>query len=165
MLILSRKLSESVTINQDIVVTVKRIGRQVILAIDAPKYVPIVRSELIKKDHKLTGVQEILNRDARSHVFPDVEWLQSVGFSISETKHAVVATIVIEDFNNEFGQSRVELALSLLNNSQEEWTADLVSVDENGQTIAEIGLVRSWPKTRADVIRLGMAMNIKSWQA
>jgi hypothetical protein len=40
-----------------------------------------------------------------------------------------------------------------------------VSVDENGQTIAEIGLVRSWPKTRADVIRLGMAMNIKSWQA
>lgn len=47
MLVLSRKLGESVTINGDIVVRVHRLGRgRVALAIDAPRHVPIARTEI-----------------------------------------------------------------------------------------------------------------------
>lgn len=55
MLVLSRKLNESIIISDDIKITVVKISGGVVrLGIDAPKEVPIVRSELIsnKKDRK-----------------------------------------------------------------------------------------------------------------
>lgn len=47
MLVLSRRPGESITIGDDIVVHVHRIGRgRVSLAIDAPRHVPVVRTEV-----------------------------------------------------------------------------------------------------------------------
>ena len=47
MLILQRRKGESICINEDIKITVSEIGSEwVKLAIDAPKGVPILRSEL-----------------------------------------------------------------------------------------------------------------------
>ena len=51
MLVLSRKESESIVIGGNITVQVQRIkGKVVSLSIKAPKDVPIVRSELRRKD-------------------------------------------------------------------------------------------------------------------
>ncbi len=48
MLVLSRKLNEKIVIAGDIVITVVKIeGNQVRLGIDAPRSVPVYRSELI----------------------------------------------------------------------------------------------------------------------
>ncbi len=55
MLVLSRKENEAILIGDDIVITVSRIsGNRVRFAIDAPKEVRIVRSELIQQ-----GVAEV----------------------------------------------------------------------------------------------------------
>lgn len=50
MLVLSRKPGECIYIGEDISVTIVRIdGRQVRVMIDAPKEIPIVREELLKR--------------------------------------------------------------------------------------------------------------------
>ena len=49
MLILQRKKNQSIAIGQDIVLTIVDIGNeQVRIAIDAPRHIPIVRSELME---------------------------------------------------------------------------------------------------------------------
>lgn len=49
MLILQRKKNQSITIGSDITITVTDIGNdQVKLAIDAPRSIPIARSELLE---------------------------------------------------------------------------------------------------------------------
>jgi carbon storage regulator len=53
MLVLSRKQTESVFINDNVVVTVLRIrGNQVQLGIDAPKEMPVHRSEVHERIQK-----------------------------------------------------------------------------------------------------------------
>jgi len=48
MLVLSRKKSEAIVINENIVVTIVEVrGDNVRLGIDAPKDVPVLRSELL----------------------------------------------------------------------------------------------------------------------
>jgi carbon storage regulator len=50
MLVLSRKLNESIVIKDDIVVTVLRIrGDKVLLGIEAPGEIPVHRQELYEK--------------------------------------------------------------------------------------------------------------------
>ena len=50
MLVLSRKLNESIVINENIVVTVLRVkGETVLLGIDAPGEIPVHRQELYEK--------------------------------------------------------------------------------------------------------------------
>ena len=50
MLVLSRKLNESIVIRDDIVVTVLRIrGDKVLLGIDAPGEIPVHRQEVYEK--------------------------------------------------------------------------------------------------------------------
>lgn len=49
MLILQRKKNQSITIGSDITITISDIGNeQVKLAIDAPRSIPIARSELLE---------------------------------------------------------------------------------------------------------------------
>jgi carbon storage regulator len=49
-LVLSRKIGESIIMNDDIVVTVKAIDRsRVQIAIRAPGYVPIYRQEIVER--------------------------------------------------------------------------------------------------------------------
>lgn len=49
MLILQRKKNQSITIGSDIIITISDIGNdQVKLAIDAPRSIPIARSELLE---------------------------------------------------------------------------------------------------------------------
>lgn len=56
MLVLSRKLNESIVIRDDVVVTVLEVsGGKVRLGIDAPADVKIVRSELLEKDRGSEG--------------------------------------------------------------------------------------------------------------
>lgn len=50
MLIITRRLGESVHIGSDVVVAVTQVGVQVRLAITAPKEIPIVRSELLSRE-------------------------------------------------------------------------------------------------------------------
>ena len=50
MLVLSRKLNESIVINENVVVTVLRVrGDNVLLGIDAPLEIPVHRQELYEK--------------------------------------------------------------------------------------------------------------------
>lgn len=52
MLVLSRKKGQSIRINEDIIIYVVDIGKgQVRLGIEAPKEIPILRSELKEKGH------------------------------------------------------------------------------------------------------------------
>jgi carbon storage regulator len=56
MLVLSRKLNESIVIRDDVVVTVLDIsGGKVRLGVEAPADVKIVRSELLEKDRGSEG--------------------------------------------------------------------------------------------------------------
>ena len=50
MLVISRRLYESVRIGPDITVTVVRVGDTVSLGIDAPKTVAIARTELLQPE-------------------------------------------------------------------------------------------------------------------
>ena len=56
MLVLSRRLDESITIGQDIIITVLEVqGDTVKIGIEAPRSVPIVRTELyeeVKKENR-----------------------------------------------------------------------------------------------------------------
>lgn len=56
MLILSRRSGESITIGDDIRITITRIiGNQVRIGIDAPKHVKILRDELTDHDKEDAG--------------------------------------------------------------------------------------------------------------
>lgn len=55
MLVLSRKLNESITINNDTVVTIIRVqGNRVTLGIEAPDHIGIRRTELYERTHGQT---------------------------------------------------------------------------------------------------------------
>lgn len=52
MLILTRRVGESLRIADDIVVTILEVkGNQVKIGTDAPKDVPVVREEILDRDH------------------------------------------------------------------------------------------------------------------
>lgn len=60
MLVLSRKQSEQIKIGDDITLTIVRIGpRSVRLGIDAPRDMPVVRSELIQVESGLCIYEEV----------------------------------------------------------------------------------------------------------
>lgn len=55
MLVLSRKINESITISNDTVVTIARVqGNRVTLGIEAPKNITIRRTELQERPHGQT---------------------------------------------------------------------------------------------------------------
>jgi carbon storage regulator CsrA len=163
MLVLGRKVGESITINGDTVVTVKKHSSKIFLAIEAPDDVSIKRTELltIKRDDE-TDIKAILRLDCRSQEFPSEEWLQSLGFVINESEHALFATALLDDFSGNCHPARVELRLMLFADQTDEWVTDVVSYDASG-TASSVGLVNSWCKTKADVIRLGKALGLKAW--
>ena len=164
MLVLGRKVGESVTINGNVVVTVKKHSSKIFLAIEAPRDVPIARTELLDKDKlaEESDLQQLLRQSERSQVFPTDEWLQSIGFKITETEHAIFATALLDDFSGEYPPARIELRLMLFADHTDEWITDVVSYDEE-EAISSVGLVNSWCKTKADVIRLGRALGLKAW--
>jgi carbon storage regulator len=50
MLMLSRKLGESIVINDDILITVVEVGRgRVQIGVKAPSYVPVYREEIVRR--------------------------------------------------------------------------------------------------------------------
>jgi len=52
MLILTRKIGEKLVIGDNIIVEVRRIrGNQVSLAVDAPRLIPVFRSEIADQSH------------------------------------------------------------------------------------------------------------------
>lgn len=163
MLVLGRKVGESVTINGNVVVTVKKHSSKIFLAIEAPDDVSIKRTELLtrKRDDE-TDIEAVLRLDCRSQEFPSEEWLKSIGFVITESERAIFATILLDDYSGEFTPARVELRLMLSADQTDEWITDVVSLDENEDASA-VCLVNSWCKTKADVIRLGKALGLKAW--
>lgn len=51
MLVLTRKVSERIVIGDDIVIVVRKIrGNKVVIGVEAPKKMPVVRSELPPKE-------------------------------------------------------------------------------------------------------------------
>lgn len=58
MLVLSRKVGESIAIGDDITITVVRIGNAVRLGIEAPSEIPVVRYELLQLANKEPDRQE-----------------------------------------------------------------------------------------------------------
>ena len=107
---------------------------------------------------------EIAKRSADSQEFPTPEWLQSVGFSMSETNRARRARIVIDNYDDNCGNARVELKLSWFKMAEREWVADVESYSENGTMENAVGLVGSWPTTKAEVFLLCRALNVQSWR-
>ncbi len=56
MLVLSRKLNESITINNDTVVTIIRVqGNRIVLGIEAPEHILVRRTELQERTHGQTA--------------------------------------------------------------------------------------------------------------
>lgn len=50
MLMLSRKMGESIVINDDVVITVVEVGRgRVQIGVRAPSYVPVYREEIVRR--------------------------------------------------------------------------------------------------------------------
>lgn len=50
MLLLSRKVGESIVINDDVVITVVELGRgRVQIGVKAPPYVPVFREEIVRR--------------------------------------------------------------------------------------------------------------------
>lgn len=163
MLVLGRKIGESVTINGNVVITVKKHSSKIFLAIEAPRDIPIVRTELLKESPlEENDLQSILRQGERSQEFPSKEWLQSIGFVIRETEHAIFATALLDDYSGECPPARVELRLMLFADQTDEWITDVISYDEE-EDMSSVGLVNSWCKTKADVIRLGRALGLKAW--
>ncbi|MEO8272126.1 MAG: carbon storage regulator [Aureliella sp.] len=73
MLVLSRKLNQTVHIGDNISVSVVRIKGNVIqLGIEAPRNVHVVRSELIERDAKLAEQQIKLNAEMGEAVQPPI---------------------------------------------------------------------------------------------
>ncbi|MGK7345389.1 MAG: carbon storage regulator CsrA [Candidatus Nitrospinota bacterium M3_3B_026] len=74
MLVLTRKLGESVTIGDDIKISVIDIkGRQVRLGIEAPRNMTIHREEVyakIQEENRRAAVLEPINMDKLAGVFP-----------------------------------------------------------------------------------------------
>lgn len=74
MLVLTRKLGESVTIGDDIKISVIDIkGRQVRLGIEAPKNMTIHREEVyakIQEENQRAAVLERINMDKLAGIFP-----------------------------------------------------------------------------------------------
>jgi carbon storage regulator len=61
MLVLSRKLGEKIIINGNIVLTVVKIDRnQIRLGIEAPKDVPVYRSEIAPEHHQNETERELV---------------------------------------------------------------------------------------------------------
>ena len=66
MLVLTRKLMEKLYIGGDICITVVRLeGGQVRLGIDAPRHIPVVRSELVDGTRPAPGAHANVNLQAR----------------------------------------------------------------------------------------------------
>jgi carbon storage regulator len=56
MLIFTRHVNEKIMIGEDIIITVTKIrGNQVVIGIDAPKNINIVRTELLDKQREKNG--------------------------------------------------------------------------------------------------------------
>jgi carbon storage regulator CsrA len=75
MLVLSRKINETIIISEDIRITLTMIrGQHVRIAIEAPKDIPILRGELLPKSGPAPKTAPPLQRASRRTVsfFPDI---------------------------------------------------------------------------------------------
>lgn len=110
-------------------------------------------------------MKDIINKARQSKEFPDSDWLKSVGFTMSEAKHAHVATITIGSFDGTFDDAKVTLRLQHFEKHfPGEWVTDVESYDELGRLQATVGLVESWVTTRAELVRLCIALGVESWK-
>ncbi len=72
MLVLSRKVDESILIDGRVRITVVEIrGNQIRLGIEAPREVPIWRSEVIKSEAKSAAASPLLERSLESLALAD----------------------------------------------------------------------------------------------
>ena len=97
----------------------------------------------------------------------DGEWLQAIGFTERPCRFAnheggKYFSIVADDFDGTSNKARVELHLSSYLDDGV-WVTDFVSYGVEGEVENQVGLVGSWCKTRADVVRLCEAL-IESWR-
>ncbi len=68
MLVLTRKLRESITIGDSIRITIVDIrGRQVKLAIEAPREIAVHRTEIFERIQRENGVEQDPGRDFPAH--------------------------------------------------------------------------------------------------
>lgn len=111
-----------------------------------------------------TSIKDNVKRAATSSKFPDVDWLKSVGFKIDETEKVTYATIVIDDYDKTSAKAHVDLRLSLHKADPDEWITDVISYNEQDEEENAVGLVGSWLKTRAEVVRLCKALGVQLWR-
>lgn len=77
MLVLSRKILESIRISDDITITILRIrGNKVRIGIEAPKEIPVLRAEL--QDQSLEAPLKTANRKPMPHVIAALQGLESL---------------------------------------------------------------------------------------
>lgn len=119
---------------------------------------------MTRNDASRASVESVVRRSSTSQRFPDAEWLQSIGFAMSQTKHCEKATITIDDYDRTCGKARVELWLCLHRSDPSEWITGVVSFSESGKQESATGLVGSWCKTRAEVVRLCKALGVQLWR-
>jgi hypothetical protein len=117
--------------------------------------------ESIKKRQDMLAA---IKKGTNSKKWPDADWLESVGFVMSETKMSHDATITICSFDGVCGKAKVVLRMSCHKVAPDEWVTDVISYNERGKEENSVGLVNSWLKTRGEVVRLCKALGVESWK-
>ncbi|MDL1909805.1 carbon storage regulator CsrA [Chloroflexi bacterium CFX6] len=78
MLVLTRKVDESIVIGDSIVVTVLAIeGEQIKIGIDAPRDVPILRQEVFDAVQDQAKIQELMAKEAKPDALEQLRTLLS----------------------------------------------------------------------------------------
>lgn len=71
----------------------------------------------------------------------------------------------IGSFDGTFDDAKVTLRLQHFEKHfPGEWVTDVESYDELGRLQATVGLVESWVTTRAELVRLCIALGVESWK-
>jgi hypothetical protein len=110
-------------------------------------------------------LQEAIKKGTNSKKWPDADWLESVGFVMSENKHAHIARITVDSYSDCCGDAKIVLRLQHFKSQKtDEWVTEVESYNEKGKLESAVGLVGSWLTTRAELVRLCKALGVESWR-